>query len=154
MTDILLVTTGKSLVRDALEIRQDVLVLDCSVGRDSIFAQLESSMAEGVRILLTYRCPYILPERIFSKALEGAYNIHPTLLPAYPGLNPWQKIFEDGVKESGVTLHRMSQDADAGEIVAQLPFRMTSSEDLMSARHKSDRVALTLLETYFFNDEL
>ena len=82
MTDILLVTTGKSLVRDALEIRQDVLVLDCSAGRDSIFVQLESSMAEGVRILLTYRCPYILPEMIFSKALEGAYNIHPTLLPA------------------------------------------------------------------------
>ncbi len=149
MYEVVLVTFGESMVKSALELCPDVLVIDCRHGREAVLEQLERAMEKGVRNLLTYRCPYIIPEPVFNRALAGAYNIHPTMLPAYPGMNPWQQIFEDGVKESGVTLHRMSVDVDAGEIVAQLPFHISDEDDIMSARHKSDTIALSLVNSNF-----
>ena len=46
-------------------------------------------------------------------------NIHPSLLPAFPGLNAQKKAFEHGVKVSGVTVHIVTKDLDAGPIVLQ-----------------------------------
>ena len=46
-------------------------------------------------------------------------NIHPSLLPAFPGLNAQKKAFEHGVKVSGVTVHFVTKDLDAGPIVLQ-----------------------------------
>ena len=46
-------------------------------------------------------------------------NIHPSLLPAFPGLNAQKKAVEYGVKVSGVTVHIVTKDLDAGPIVLQ-----------------------------------
>ena len=46
-------------------------------------------------------------------------NIHPSLLPAFPGLNAQKKAVEHGVKVSGVTVHIVTNDLDAGPIVLQ-----------------------------------
>ena len=46
-------------------------------------------------------------------------NIHPSLLPAFPGLNAQKKAVEHGVKVSGVTVHIVTKDLDAGPIVLQ-----------------------------------
>ena len=60
-----------------------------------------------------------LPQEILDIPALGSFNFHPSMLPAYRGPVPvfWQ--FHDGVSEFGVTLHRMTQSMDAGEIVAQ-----------------------------------
>ena len=46
-------------------------------------------------------------------------NIHPSLLPAYPGLNAWEQAVADGVPESGCTVHYVDAGMDTGPTIAQ-----------------------------------
>jgi len=48
-------------------------------------------------------------------------NIHPSLLPAFPGLDPQKKAIEHGVKISGCTVHFANKEVDAGPIILQAP---------------------------------
>lgn len=63
--------------------------------------------------------PHIFPAELLSLPKFGCLNLHPSLLPAYRGPEPlfWQAYFDE--RDTGVTLHLMSQQADAGDIVAQ-----------------------------------
>lgn len=60
-----------------------------------------------------------LPKAILGIPFFGCFNFHPSMLPAYRGPVPvfWQ--FHDGLSEFGVTLHRMTERMDAGDIVAR-----------------------------------
>lgn len=46
-------------------------------------------------------------------------NIHPSLLPAFPGLEAWRQALEAGVPKSGCTVHYVDSGMDTGEIIAQ-----------------------------------
>ena len=46
-------------------------------------------------------------------------NIHPSLLPAFPGLESWRQAVAAGVTESGCTVHFVDDGMDSGEIIAQ-----------------------------------
>lgn len=46
-------------------------------------------------------------------------NIHPSLLPMFPGLNVWKKALDYGVKITGVTIHYVDSGVDTGPIIAQ-----------------------------------
>lgn len=46
-------------------------------------------------------------------------NIHPSLLPAYPGMAAWEQAVADGADESGCTVHLVDQGMDTGPILAQ-----------------------------------
>lgn len=47
-------------------------------------------------------------------------NIHPSLLPSFPGLEAWSQAVEAGVAESGVTVHYVDAGMDTGEIIGQI----------------------------------
>jgi phosphoribosylglycinamide formyltransferase-1 len=64
----------------------------------------------------------------FMRILKGEFlrtfanrvvNIHPALLPAFPGLEAWKQALEYGVKITGVTVHFVDQGIDTGPIIAQ-----------------------------------
>ena len=62
--------------------------------------------------------------RLLSKDFIHAFpdrilNIHPSLLPAFPGLNVQQQAIDAGVKTSGCTVHFVNEDLDAGPIILQ-----------------------------------
>ena len=63
-------------------------------------------------------------------------NIHPSLLPAFPGLNPQRQALEAGVSESGCTVHLVDRGTDTGPIVAQaaVPVHPGDDEQALSAR--------------------
>ena len=46
-------------------------------------------------------------------------NIHPSLLPAYPGLNTHARVLAERQKKSGCTVHFVTEKLDAGPIIAQ-----------------------------------
>ncbi len=54
--------------------------------------------------------------RIFANRVV---NIHPALLPAFPGLEAWKQALDYGVKVTGVTVHFVDQGIDTGSIIAQ-----------------------------------
>ena len=55
-------------------------------------------------------------------------NIHPSLLPSYPGLNAWAQALEAGARESGCTVHYVDSGMDTGQIVAQAAVPVLSDD--------------------------
>lgn len=70
-----------------------------------------------------------------EKGLSQIINIHPSLLPAFPGLDAYTQAFHAGVRETGVTVHLVEPEVDSGPILDQKSFRidrMTSPEEVES----------------------
>ena len=67
---------------------------------------------------------------------NAVLNIHPSLLPSFPGLHPQQQALDHGVKVSGVTVHFVTADLDAGPIIVQrtVPVRDDDTEETLAAR--------------------
>ena len=67
---------------------------------------------------------------------ERILNIHPSLLPSFPGLEAPRQALEYGVKFSGCTVHLVDENLDAGPILAQaiVPVRDDDTDETLSAR--------------------
>jgi len=74
----------------------------------------------------------------FMRILKGEFlrafpqrvvNIHPSLLPAFPGLEAWRQALEYGVKFTGCTVHFVDQGVDTGPIIAQQTVPVLSRDD-------------------------
>src|SRR6185312_5747724 len=63
-------------------------------------------------------------------------NIHPAILPAFPGLHSQRKALEYGAKYSGCTVHFVDEGVDSGPIILQavVPVLDDDSEELLSSR--------------------
>jgi phosphoribosylglycinamide formyltransferase 1 len=79
--------------------------------------------------------------RIMSPEFVRAYkmrimNIHPSLLPAFPGLHAQKQAIEYGVKVTGCTVHFVDEGLDSGPIIAQkvVPVFDSDTEETLSSR--------------------
>ncbi len=73
----------------------------------------------------------------FVSQFEGRMvNIHPSLLPAFPGLHTHQRAIDAGCKVSGVTVHQVTAELDLGPILAQavVPVLPGDTAGLLAAR--------------------
>jgi phosphoribosylglycinamide formyltransferase-1 len=63
-------------------------------------------------------------------------NVHPSLLPAFPGVDAQRQALEHGVKVSGATVHFVTADLDAGPIILQaaVPVLATDTAETLAAR--------------------
>jgi phosphoribosylglycinamide formyltransferase-1 len=78
-----------------------------------------------------------LLSKSFVRALENKIiNIHPSLLPAFPGLDAQKQAIEHGVKISGCTVHFVDEDLDAGPIILQKAVEVTSEDTAESLSAK------------------
>ena len=74
---------------------------------------------------------------LFVEAYRGrALNIHPSLLPAFPGLAAQQQALDHGVKFSGCTVHFVDESLDGGPIIEQrvVPVYEDDTEETLAAR--------------------
>jgi phosphoribosylglycinamide formyltransferase-1 len=83
--------------------------------------------------------------RVLSPAFVAAYrhrilNVHPALLPAFPGLHAQRQALAHGVKVTGATIHFVDDGVDTGPVVMQaaVPVREDDTEASLSARIRAE----------------
>jgi phosphoribosylglycinamide formyltransferase-1 len=129
--------------------------------RDHRGKKREAFDAEIVEILRAHHVDLVclagfmrLLSPVFVRAFPGRIvNIHPALLPAFPGLDAQRQALEHGAKVSGATVHIVDEGLDSGPIVAQEAVRVRSSdtpeslaERILEAEHRLyPRAVRTLL---------
>ncbi|MDP7011363.1 MAG: phosphoribosylglycinamide formyltransferase [Verrucomicrobiota bacterium] len=67
---------------------------------------------------------------------ERVVNVHPALLPAFPGLEAWKQALDYGVKVTGCTVHFVDQGVDTGPIIAQEIVRVRDEDTPESLRER------------------
>ncbi len=92
------------------------------------------SHLEGLVLLAGFM--KVLPGSFVNLYRDRIMNIHPSLLPAFPGLNAQRQALEHGVKVSGCTVHFVVPEVDAGPIIIQkaVPVKDGDDEDSLSSR--------------------
>ena len=102
------------------------------------FAAQAEVLLRGQRVELVCLAGFM---RVLDAAFVEAWrdrmvNIHPSLLPAFPGLRPQSRALAAGVRFTGCTVHFVRPEVDAGPIIAQavVPTRPDDDEASLSAR--------------------
>lgn len=90
--------------------------------RDPSAIRTFAALAPDVIVVACF--PRLLPEGLIEVAPKGNFNLHPSRLPALRGPEPIFWALRNGLTETAVTAHRLSDRFDAGEIYGQEPFTM------------------------------
>lgn len=110
--------------------------------KDSAFIEQLKSFDADLFVVVAYR---ILPREVFSIPALGTVNIHASLLPRFRGAAPIQRAIEAGEKETGVTVFRIDEGIDTGEILAQKSIPIDSQETTPSLYEKLSRMGAELI---------
>jgi phosphoribosylglycinamide formyltransferase 1 len=90
---------------------------------------------------------------VFLERFPAILNVHPSLLPEFRGLRPVRRALEAGVKETGVTVHFMVEEVDAGPVVAQERVQVLAGdteESLLARLHPVEhRLLVWAVADYF-----
>ena len=78
----------------------------------------------------------IISKRFLKEFDYRVINLHPSLLPSFPGLNSIEKAFNKKVKITGCTVHWVNEEVDGGEIIAQAPVRIMDGDNLELVKQK------------------
>ena len=99
----------------------------------------------------------ILTPQFVARYQNKLINIHPSLLPAYSGLNTHARALRDGVKIHGCTVHFVTSDVDHGPIIIQaaVPVLMDDTPATLAARvlHQEHRIFPQAIR-WFCNDDI
>jgi phosphoribosylglycinamide formyltransferase-1 len=82
-------------------------------------AYVEMLREAGVSLIVLAGFMRILKGDFLRAFQDRVVNIHPSLLPAFPGLEAWKQALDYGVKVTGCTVHFVDQGVDSGPIIAQ-----------------------------------
>ena len=126
--------------------------VECAVVDRKKYPSKEAFEAEIRRHLERKRIDYILLAgfmRILSPAFVKAYpqrilNIHPALLPNFPGVHAIREAWEAKVKKTGVTVHFVDEGVDTGPIVLQREVSVDEKDTLESLEEKIHAVEYEL----------
>jgi phosphoribosylglycinamide formyltransferase-1 len=106
----------------------------------------------GVELVCLAGYMRLLSKRFIEEFRGRILNIHPSLLPAFPGLDAQRQAIEHGVRVSGCTVHFVDETLDGGPIVTQrvVPVLDSDTPDTLAARilveeHKAYPEALALI---------
>lgn len=121
--------------------------------RDGFDAAISAALAEaGVELVCLAGFMRLLGEAFVQRWRDRLINIHPSLLPAFKGLNTQARAIDAGVRISGCTVHFVRPAMDDGPIIVQaaVPVLVGDHEDTLAARilvaeHKAYPLAVRLI---------
>lgn len=82
----------------------------------------------------------IIGEELLTAFPNRIVNIHPALLPDFPGLHGIKDAYEAGVEETGVTIHYVDSGVDTGPIIAQGKVQVAKEDSLADLERKIHQV--------------
>ena len=89
---------------------------------------------------------YFLKHDLINKYEGRLINIHPSLLPSFPGKRAIQQALEYGVKVTGITTHYIDKELDKGRIIDQIPIEIDNEEAFKNLDKKFISKAKSLLK--------
>jgi len=127
---------GVSIAR---EMGVEAIAIDAKAAgsRAAFEAALEEALrGRGVELLCLAGFMRILSADFVTRWRGRALNIHPSLLPLYKGLDTHARALADGARDHGCTVHWVTAELDAGEIVAQarVPVTPDDTPETLAAR--------------------
>ena len=101
----------------------------------------------NVDLIVLARYMRILTPNFVWRYPNRIINIHPSLLPAFPGAYAYVQAYERGAKIVGCTAHFVTEDLDQGPIICQESFKVSQSDTLETIKRKGQTLeGMTLLE--------
>jgi formyltetrahydrofolate deformylase len=105
----------------------------------------------NVDLIVLGRYMRILTPNFVWRFPDRIINIHPSLLPAFPGAYAYIQAYERGAKIVGCTAHFVTEDLDQGPIICQESFRVGQGDTVESIKRRGQKLeAVTLLKAVMF----
>ena len=112
----------------------DETSFDSKLGFDQEIMKVIDNYQPGVIILAGYM--RILSDDFISKYFGKILNIHPSLLPKFPGLNTHQRAIEASEKKHGASVHFVTEELDGGPVIAQEFVKIDSTDNAQTLAKK------------------
>ncbi|HEU5245125.1 MAG TPA: phosphoribosylglycinamide formyltransferase [Gaiellaceae bacterium] len=94
---------------------------------------------QGVRLVVLAGYMHLLTPGFLERFPDAVVNVHPSLLPAFPGAHAVEEQLAAGVEESGATVHLVDEGVDSGPVLAQerVPVLVGDTPETLHERIKS-----------------
>ena len=110
--------------------------LDCHADREERDLVLATWLEEhGVELVVLAGYMHLLTAPFLRRFPDRIVNVHPSLLPAFPGAHAIADALAAGVDETGVTVHYVDEGLDTGAVIAQEPVPVEPRETLEDRIH-------------------
>jgi phosphoribosylglycinamide formyltransferase-1 len=101
--------------------------------------------SRGARLVVLAGFMELLGAGFIERFRNAIVNVHPALLPAFPGVHAIEQALEQGVKVSGVTVHFVDEGVDSGPIILQSSFELPYPRDIAAVEQKVHELEHELL---------
>jgi formyltetrahydrofolate deformylase len=130
-----------------------------SIDIQSHFDWLHTTLqTHGVELIVLARYMRVLPATLVSAFRHKIINIHPSLLPYFPGAAPYKQAYESGVRVHGCTAHFVTEQLDEGPVILQDVFHINvgtdTLEDVKDKGLKLEANVLSRAVQLFLDEEL
>ncbi len=109
---------------------------------------LKALVENGITHIFLAGYMQILGQHFIDAFPDRIVNIHPSLLPAFPGRDAYSEAFNANVPESGVTLHYVDEGVDTGPIIAQKKFPRLPDDTLETFRARGLQLEYEIYREY------
>jgi len=123
--------------------------IDCAPFRTKLDGEAEQQVLDlleqnGVNLVVLAGFMRIIKSGLLEKYKGQIINIHPSILPSFPGLDAGRQAFEYGVRFTGCTVHFVDEGVDTGAIITQRCVEISQEDtldSLMKKIHEQEHIA-------------
>jgi phosphoribosylglycinamide formyltransferase-1 len=110
--------------------------LDCHAGREERDLMMATWLEEhGVELVVLAGYMHLLTKPFLDRFPGRIVNVHPSLLPEFPGSTPVDDALAAGVRETGVTVHLVDEGVDTGPVLRQEAVPVEPRDTLLERLH-------------------
>jgi phosphoribosylglycinamide formyltransferase-1 len=107
---------------------------------DHAKAMIDEIEKSGCNLVVLAGYMLLVPENFVDRYRNKILNIHPALLPSFPGIDSIKRAYDYGVKQTGVSVIFVSYGCDDGEIIMQNCVEITDSDTLETLEEKMHKI--------------